>query len=123
MKFRISKVLTIVSFFIATAFLLDSCKKDTTCYGESTCMDLASGAVVPGATVKIFIDPKYNGFYPCDGGQFTQQTFTADASGKVSFCFKLAATPSILVTAGAKTGTGIIATEVGKTVSQTVKIK
>lgn len=125
MKFRISKVLSIISFFIATTFLFDSCKKETECNGEIKCVDLATGAAVPGATVKIYVvtGPGVVGFYTCDNVQMQEKTFTADAGGTVTFCLKYPATPSILVTAGAKTGSNVIATAPGETVSVTVKIQ
>jgi len=122
MKFHISKVLSIFSFCIAAALLFDSCTKDTTCHGEIDCVDLTTGSPVPGATVKIYVTPPA-AFYPCNGNQISEITLTADGAGKATFCLALPATPSVLVTAGPQSGTGVIATEVGQTVSVTIKVK
>jgi hypothetical protein len=122
MKFRISKVLSISSFFIGIAFLFTGCPHPTNCTGEIKCVDLATGNAVAGATVKIFVTPPA-GFYPCDGGQVSEKILTADGSGIARFCLALPATPSVLVTAGSQTGSGVIATEVGQTVSVTIKLK
>ena len=122
MKFRISKVLSISSFFIAIALLFTGCPHNTNCTGEIKCVDLATGDPIVGATIKIYVTPPA-GFYPCNGGQVSEITLTSGSSGTASFCLALPATPSVLVTAGSQTGSGAIATEVGQTVSVTIKLK
>ncbi|MCX6182203.1 MAG: hypothetical protein NT150_09775 [Bacteroidetes bacterium] len=123
MMFRISKVVSIFSIFVAITLLGGSCYKPTDCNGVINCVDLSTGDPVAGATVKLFVT-NGDGFYLCDGSQTKETILTADASGSVKFCLKYAATPSVLVTAGAKTGTGVIATAPGKdVVSVTIKVK
>ena len=121
MKVQISKLLSIASFLVASVFL-SNCTHDTSCSGEIKCVDLATGLAVPYATVKIFVTPPA-GFYPCGTQDPTsEKTLTADAAGKATFCLRLPATPSVLATSNALTGTGVIATEVGRVVSVTIKM-
>ena len=126
MMIRISKVLSISGFFIAITLFFSSCPKNNTCHGEIVCIDLATGNPVPGATVKLFVPPSVPspaGFTFCDGTVTAEKILTADASGRATFCLSLPATPSVLVTSGSLSGTGVIATEIGETISVPIKIK
>ena len=111
MKLQINKSARILGIFITAALLFHSCSKNTEC----------TGAAVPNATVRIFVPS--GGFYPCSGEQISEKILTTDASGKATFCLKLPATLNVAVTAGALTGTGVIATEVGKPVASPIKLQ
>jgi len=121
MKLQINKSASILGIFITAALLFDSCTKNTECTGEINVTRLATGAAVPNATVRIFVPS--GGFYPCSGEQISEKILTTDASGKATFCLKLPATLNVAVTAGALTGTGVIATEVGKPVASPIKLQ
>ncbi len=124
MKFRFTKVLSRIVILCTVAFSFAACTKDPT-IGNIKVVDLATGDAIPNATVKIFIPPVFSnsGFTTCDQGFVTQKIMTTDNSGTVSFCLSLEATLSIDVTAGTKTGTGVIACIREKTTDVTVKVQ
>ncbi|MFM7021422.1 MAG: hypothetical protein ACKOXB_00475 [Flavobacteriales bacterium] len=130
MMIRISKVLSISSFFIAAATLFTACVDEKTdCEAEIICVDLATGAPIQGATVKVTlpasapVDSK--GFYYCGESEATlERILTTDASGRVEFCLKYPGSPTIIATSGSLSATTVISVSDPKTTaSVTVKLK
>jgi hypothetical protein len=115
----------IVSSLVFTSY---SCQKDTDCKARVICQD-STGANVANANVLLYAvvkdpsDPKGQATYTAD----VKANGTSDASGQVSFVFKLPAIYDIraTITAGTRTlvGTGIIKLEEGKTVEKAVTLK
>ena len=120
----------LLSGFILSSFLFvgTSCQKDTECKARVICHDSA-GAAVSNASVLLYAvvkdptDPKGQATYTAD----VKATGSSDASGQVSFVFKLPAIYDIraTTTVGTRTfvGTGIIKLEEGTSVEKTVTLK
>jgi hypothetical protein len=120
----------ILSGFLLSCLLFagTSCQKDTDCKARVTCRDTV-GAPVSNANVLLYAvvkdpnDPKGQATYTAD----VKANGVSDASGDVSFVFRLPAIYDIRATiaAGTRTivGTGIIKLEEGKTVEKTVTLK
>jgi hypothetical protein len=123
MKFRFSKLFSTWAILLMVAFAFASCEKDPT-IGNIKVVDLATGAAMPNATVRLFIPPAMSGagFTTTSDGFITEKILTTDNAGNCSVQLKLEATLSIEATAGAKTGTGVIACEKYKSTSVTVKV-
>ena len=109
------------SFAVAVAIVLTiilpiSCKKETTCYANITVIDATTLVPVTGATVMLDCSS-----CPNNSTLQTDQTST-DASGRAAFTFKYEAVLDIHVTLGARTATGVVKLEAGKTVEKTVSL-
>ena len=122
-------ILLLSGFLISgLLFITSSCQKDTDCKARVICND-STGAAVSNANVLLYAvvkdptDPKGQATYTAD----VKVNGTSDASGQVSFVFKLPAIYDIraTITAGTRTlvGTGIIKLEEGKTVEKAVTLK
>lgn len=125
MKFRFSKLFSTWAILLMVAFAFASCTKDPT-IGNIKVVDLATGDAMPNATVKLYIPSPPAvagaGFTTTSDGFITEKILTTDNGGNCTVQLKLEAALSIEVTAGAKTGTGVIACEKYKTTSVTVKV-
>lgn len=121
--------LLLSGFFISgLLFVNTSCQKDTDCKARVICND-STGTAISNANVFLYAvvkdptDPKGQATFTAD----VKATGNSDASGQVSFVFKLPAIYDIraTITAGTRTlvGTGIIKLEEGKTVEKTVTLK
>lgn len=127
---KMKQFVLLLSGFILSSFLFvgTSCQKDTECKARVICHDSA-GAAVSNASVLLYAvvkdptDPKGQATYTAD----VKATGSSDASGQVSFVFKLPAIYDIraTTTVGTRTfvGTGIIKLEEGKSVEKTVTLK
>ncbi len=122
---RYSKILlSLALFFTALFFVLSSCKRNKDCDLVINVTD-GNGLPVFGATVHMYIPP--NAPPPTNGNLTIQdQTGSTDASGSVSFTFKL---PAILqadvtpiLTSTLTPGTALVKLEEGKQVSKTIKL-
>lgn len=113
---------------VGLLFVNISCQKDTDCGARVICKD-STGSAISGADVLLYAvvkdptDPKGQATYTAD----IKANGTSDASGQVSFLFKLPAIYDIRATmaAGSRTlvGTGIIKLEEGSTVEKAVTLK
>ncbi len=125
MKFRFSKLFSTWSILLVVAFAFGACEKDPT-IGNIKVVDLATGAAMPNATVKLYIPspPAVSGagFTTTSDGFITEKILTTDNAGNCSVQLKLEAALSIDAAAGAKTGKGVIACEKYKSTSVTVKV-
>jgi|GEM_PF-2941790 hypothetical protein len=125
MKFRFSKLFSTWGILLVVAFAFVSCEKDPT-IGNIKVVDLATGAAMPNATVKLFIPSPPAvagaGFTTTSDGFITEKILTTDNAGNCSVQLKLEAALSIEAAAGAKTGTGVIAFVKYKSTSVTVKV-
>lgn len=114
-----------VFFFTTLFFVLSSCKRNKDCDVVINVTDGSTGGPVFGATVHMYIPP--NSPPPTNGNLTIQdQTGSTDASGSVSFTFKL---PAILqadvtpiATSTLTAGTALVKLEEGKQVSKTIKL-
>lgn len=118
-------ILSLALFFAGLFFVLSSCKRNKDCDVVINVTDGYNGAPVFGATVHMRIPP--NSPPPTNGSLTIQdQTGSTDASGSVSFTFKL---PAILqcdvtpISTSTLTATSkLVKLEEGKQVSTTVKL-
>jgi hypothetical protein len=123
---RYCKLLINFTIFFAGIFLfVVSCQRNKDCDVVINVADGYSGAPVNGATVHMYIPP---GSPPPTNGNLTiqDQTGVTDASGSVSFTFKLPAILQADVTPVATSTltptTKLVKLEEGKQVSTTVKL-
>lgn len=126
MKFRFNNLFSTWAILLIVAFAFSACTKDPT-VGKIRVVDLATGAGVPGATVRLYIpSPPANagaGFTTKEEGFITEKILTADGSGNCTVNLTLEATLSIDATSGVKTGTGVIACQRYKVTDAVVKIQ
>ena len=107
-----SVLLTIILFSSA-------CKRNKDCDVVINVAQVTTGVVVVGATVHLYPDPALNPTLTMQ-----DQTGTTDASGSVTFTFKLPAILKADVTSPAPFGNGtqLVKLEEGKQVSKTIKV-
>ena len=116
-------VLLFTLFFSAIILFSTSCHRNKDCDVVINVADGNTGGPVIGATVHMYIPP---GSPPPTNGnlQIQDQTGTTDASGSVSFTFKLPAILQADVTAPLpySNATKLVKLEEGKKVSATIKV-
>ncbi len=110
-------ILCAVFAFVLLATTHTSCKKDQNCYATLTVVDTLN-APVQAATVKLNCQQ-------CNPpGSLQEQTGTTDASGKVSFTFRLPAILDVYITHPLhQPFQGILKLEEGKTVEKTYTVQ
>lgn len=97
-----------------------SCVKNTDCAAQINCID-SNGAKVRGAEIMLFANTKTkkNGTVRAD----IQASGKTDASGEITFTFKLPAVYDIRAVNNNDTAIGIIKLEEGKRIVTVIKFK
>jgi len=123
MKLKIA--ITTIALLGVICFTNTSCDKKTDCIGKVICVD-SLGGLMSGANVQLFADVK-----TATGGTVTadlRANGVTDASGQVSFTFKLPAIYDVRCSkpgAGGylMTGASIIKLEIGQETDKTVVVR
>ena len=116
-KKSVYKLFSAFAFFLAFALVFSSsCKRNKECDAVINVVDDSTGAPISGATVHMYPPPTSANLTIQD------QTNATDASGSVSFHFKLPAILQADVKAGVRgNGSALVKLEEGKQVSKTIK--
>ena len=110
------KLVVVLALFFAYVFIYSSCKKNKDCDAVINVTDDSLGIPVSGATVHMYPPPASANL------NIQDQTGVTDASGSVTFTFKLPAILQADVTSNQfGKGGGLVKLEEGRQVSKTIK--